>query len=107
MLTSTYRSSLLLLLASALTASATPKLSVSLSGAAEVTDLSNLKVTATVTNTGDETLKLLNDPRGPLSKLPTNAFEIVHQDSGTSPKFTGVVVSLHCKCVSASFLIKS
>ncbi|KAI0094340.1 deuterolysin M35 metalloprotease [Irpex rosettiformis] len=87
------RSSLLILLASALSVSATPKLSVKLSGARNVNDASDLKVTATVTNTGDETLKLLNDPRGPLSnKLPTQTFQIARQDSGAKPAFTGAVV---------------
>ncbi|KAI0785485.1 peptidyl-Lys metalloendopeptidase [Irpex lacteus] len=87
------RSSLFILLASALSVSATPQLSVKLSGAWKVNDASDLKVTATVTNTGDENLKLLNDPRGPLSnKLPTETFQITHQDSGTKPSFTGAVV---------------
>ena len=88
------RSSLLILLASALSASATPKLSVNLAKANNVNTASDLKVTATVTNTGDETLKLLNDPRGLLSnKLPTQTFQITHQDSGAKPSFTGAVVS--------------
>lgn len=49
----------------------------------------NLKVVATVTNTGDETLKILNDPLGPLSKLPANTF-IISDTKGASPKFTGI-----------------
>lgn len=86
------RSSLLVLLGSVWSASAAPGLSLKLSGAQKVSGVSNLKVTATVTNTGDDILKLLNDPRGPLSKFPTETFEIAHQDTGASPTFTGVKV---------------
>lgn len=102
------RSSLFILLASALSVSAAPQLSVKLSGAWQVNDASDLKVTATVTNTGDETLKLLNDPRGPLSnKLPTETFQITHQDSGAKPSFTGAVVSLSLQAIASTFLIMS
>ncbi|KAI0697605.1 peptidyl-Lys metalloendopeptidase [Cytidiella melzeri] len=87
-----FTSSILALLASALSVAATPKLSLTLSGASQVNGVQDLKITATVTNTGDETLKLLNEPHGPLSNLPTNTFDITHQDSGASPAFTGVVV---------------
>ncbi|KAI0347609.1 peptidyl-Lys metalloendopeptidase [Trametopsis cervina] len=86
------RSSLLVLFGSVWSASAAPGLSLKLSGAQKVSGVSNLKVTATVTNTGDDILKLLNDPRGPLSKFPTETFEIAHQDTGASPTFTGVKV---------------
>jgi peptidyl-Lys metalloendopeptidase len=51
-----------------------------------------LKVSATLSNTGDENIKLLNDPRTLLSTLPTNAFGIVHEDSGASPSFVGAAV---------------
>lgn len=51
--------------------------------------IENLKVVATITNTGDETLKILNDPRGPLSTIPTNTFAITDAE-GVSPVFTGV-----------------
>ena len=36
----------------------------------------NLKVTSTGINTGNETLELLNDPRGALSSLPKNAANV-------------------------------
>jgi peptidyl-Lys metalloendopeptidase len=44
----------------------------------------HLKIVSTVTNTGDETLKVLNDPRGPLNKLPTA------DAKGAQPSFTGI-----------------
>ena len=56
----------------------------------EVVDsVEHLKITATVTNTGDETLKVLNDPHGPLSKLPTDTF-IITDATGAQPSFTGI-----------------
>lgn len=54
-------------------------------------NVENLKVVATITNTGDETLKILNDPRGPLSPLPANTFAITDAN-GASPNFTGIKV---------------
>lgn len=39
--------------------------------------------------TGNETLRIVNDPRGALSKAPTNTFTI-RNVNGTSPSFTGV-----------------
>ena len=50
----------------------------------------NLKVTAILTNTGNETVRVLNDPRGPLSKLPTDAFEVTKD--GTRADFGGIEV---------------
>ena len=47
-------------------------------------------MTTTLVNTGDETLKLLNDPRGALNTLPTNTFLVIHEDTGASPAFSGV-----------------
>lgn len=51
----------------------------------------NLKVVATITNTGDETLKILNDPRSLLSKRPANKFSITDA-RGARPAFTGIKV---------------
>lgn len=82
---------LLTLLSWASTVAATPSLQLKLSGANSVVDASNLKVVATVTNTGDETLKLLHDPNGPLSRLPANTFTLTHE-SGASPDFIGIRV---------------
>lgn len=52
----------------------------------------NFNVLATVINTGSDTLKILNDPRGPLSRRPTNIFSITDASSGAKPAFTGVKV---------------
>jgi peptidyl-Lys metalloendopeptidase len=59
-----------------------------------VTGVSNLKVTTTVTNTGDEMLTLLKDPRGVLDTFPAESFAIQHETSGVSPGFIGARVSL-------------
>ena len=88
MFSSSLRSVLIALVASAIAVSAAPALELKLSGANKVDGLHNLKITTTVTNTGDETLKLLNDPRGVLNKLPTDAFLIEHV-TGAVPDFTG------------------
>ena len=59
------------------------------SGPSSVSSVESLKLTTTLTNTGDETLKILNDPRGPLNKLPTDTFAI-STGSGATPSFTGM-----------------
>ena len=59
------------------------------SGPSSVSSVASLKLTTTLTNTGDETLKILNDPRGPLNKLPTDTFAI-STGSGATPSFTGM-----------------
>ncbi|KAL1729952.1 hypothetical protein EV714DRAFT_250807 [Schizophyllum commune] len=74
---------------SAVAVSATQSLSLKVAGPSDVTDVENLKVTTTITNTGDETLKLFNHPRSALSKLPANTF-VIGNSAGASPKFTGV-----------------
>lgn len=60
-----------------------------ISGPSSVSSVASLKLTTTLTNTGDETLKILNDPRGPLNKLPTDTFAI-STGSGATPSFTGM-----------------
>lgn len=55
-----------------------------------VDGVDNLLLTATVKNTGNETLKLLKDPRGVLSTARTHKFW-VSGDNGT-PDFTGIAV---------------
>lgn len=92
MFSSALRSALIALVASAVTVSAVPGLTLKLSAADKVDGVDNLKVVATLVNTGDETLKLLNDPRGPLSKLPTATFLVSHDESGVAPAFTGAKV---------------
>ncbi|KAK7688332.1 hypothetical protein QCA50_008704 [Cerrena zonata] len=92
MFSSSVRSALVALVASAIAVSATSGLTLKVTGPEAVDGVSNLKVAATVTNTGDETLKLLNHPLGPLSKMPTQTFAIAHEDTGATPKFSGVKV---------------
>ena len=64
MFSTTVRAALLALAATASVVSAAPGLSLKVTGADAVDGVENFKVVATLTNTGDETLKLLNDPRG-------------------------------------------
>lgn len=93
MLSIALRSVLIALVASAVTVSAAPGLGLKLSGPNKVNGVDNLKIVATVINTGDEPLKLLNDPRGLLSKMPTQTFLVSHDESGAAPAFTGVKAS--------------
>ncbi|KAF8609973.1 peptidyl-Lys metalloendopeptidase [Ceratobasidium sp. AG-I] len=71
-------------------AAANPALKLTVSGPTSVTDVENLSVKATLTNTGSETLKLINDPRTVLSSWRTNAFSI--QSETGVPSFTGIKV---------------
>ncbi|OJT06442.1 Peptidyl-Lys metalloendopeptidase [Trametes pubescens] len=82
---------LLLCVAAAVGTLAAPSVLLQVSGPSSVVDIGNLKVVTTVTNTGDEPLKLLNDPRSPLSDLPTDTFTITNPH-GTSPDFIGIAV---------------
>lgn len=66
-------------------------LSLSLSGADTYAGISNAVVSATVTNNGDERLKLLNHPNTVLSKWATNTFAI-SLIGGQRPLFSGVHV---------------
>ncbi|KAL0951695.1 hypothetical protein HGRIS_008371 [Hohenbuehelia grisea] len=97
----TLRSALAVIVLSALSVSATPGLSLKVSGPQDVNGVDKLQVVATLVNTGDETLKLLNDPRGPLSKFPTNTFSITDA-SGSTPAFTGIKVKYVPKVAAAS-----
>ncbi|KAF8899684.1 hypothetical protein CPB85DRAFT_1439908 [Mucidula mucida] len=84
-------SSVLFALVSASVASATKSLSISTSAPASLTDVSALEVVTTITNTGDETVTLLNDPRTVLSSWATQSF-IITGESGVEADFTGVAV---------------
>ena len=57
-----------------------------------VDGLENLKVTTTVVNTGGESLKLLNDPRGVLDPFPEDSFTFANP-SGSHPSFVGARVN--------------
>ncbi|KAH9486376.1 Peptidyl-Lys metalloendopeptidase [Psilocybe cubensis] len=85
------RSVLAAFVLTAVAVSASPSLSLKLKGPSSVTGVENLKITATITNTGTETLKILNDPRSLLSKRPANKFSIT-DGKGTRPSFTGIKV---------------
>ncbi|OBZ73457.1 Peptidyl-Lys metalloendopeptidase [Grifola frondosa] len=82
-------STLLSLVASAVAVAAAPSLLLQVSGPTTVQDVHNFTVVTTVTNTGDETLKLLNDPQSLLTKSPTNIFDITNSYGG-SPEFIGI-----------------
>ncbi|KAJ6532388.1 peptidyl-Lys metalloendopeptidase [Mycena capillaripes] len=70
--------------------SAAPGLSLSLTGPTEVSSISALHVVATLVNTGDVELKLLNDPRTVLHTFETDTFSIT-DPTGNSPSFKGLV----------------
>ena len=83
MFSSSICASLVALIASAVIVSAAPGLTLKTSiPNVNVDGLESLKVITTVTNTGDETLKLLNDPRGVLESFPENSFTITAVDGG-------------------------
>ncbi|KAI0634938.1 Metalloprotease [Trametes polyzona] len=85
---------------------ATPSILLQVSGPSSIVDVDNLKILTTLTNTGDEPLRLLNDPRSPLSDLPTDTFTITNPH-GTSPDFTGIAVkySPHIAAISGDPLV--
>jgi len=86
-----FSKALIALLVSAVSVSAAPGLSLKTAGPTVVDGVQNLKVVTTVTNTGDETLKLLKDPRCVLSGAPTHSFTITNA-VGSSPDFRGIAV---------------
>ncbi|KAF8754771.1 Lysine-specific metallo-endopeptidase [Rhizoctonia solani] len=78
------------ILSTALLASAERSLSLKVATpSAEITDVDNFRVAATVSNTGSETLRLLRDPRSPLSTWATETFGVVN-NKGARAAFSGV-----------------
>ena len=74
-------------------ASAPPSLSVKTSiSDPDIDGVGNLKVTATIVNTGGESLKLFNDPRGVLDPFPDDSFTFANP-SGSRPSFKGARVN--------------
>ena len=69
-------------------------------GSQAVDSVEDLKIVATITNTGDETLKVLNDPRGPLNNLPTDTF-VITDAKGSQPLFTGIKLKYVLKTAAA------
>ncbi|KAB5588440.1 Peptidyl-Lys metalloendopeptidase [Ceratobasidium theobromae] len=76
--------------AAVLGVSAAPSIHVSTGVPAQVNGVDNLSITTVVTNTGDEALKILNNPGSALVSAETKTFEIAN-DKG-SPAFTGMLV---------------
>lgn len=70
-------------------------------GPTTVQSVADLKFTAIVTNTSDESLTLVNDPSGILSssELPTKRYEVIHS-SGAIPNFTGVMIKFSPKAAA-------
>ena len=90
---SSFRAALVVLVAFAAAAGSAPSLSVMTSVPnVEVNGLRNLKVVATVFNTGDESLKLLKDPHGVLDSFPEDSF-IITGVAGVHPLFSGARVN--------------
>ncbi|KAK7037542.1 hypothetical protein VNI00_011034 [Paramarasmius palmivorus] len=78
-----------------------------ITGPKNVDGVKDLKVVASLQNTGDETLKILKDPRGVLSTLPTETFGITDVQ-GVTPSFKGVKVKFvpeHAAKLEDSFAI--
>lgn len=69
---------------------AAPSLKLSLGCPSNVTDVDNLAVTTTVTNTGSESVKLLKNPSTVLSDWRTNSFSI--KSAAGTPAFTGIKI---------------
>ncbi|KAF9529057.1 peptidyl-Lys metalloendopeptidase [Crepidotus variabilis] len=90
----------LIFLASLTVAVAERALSLRTAGPSSVNSVGSLKVVVTLTNTGDETLKILNDPNGPLSRLPTDTF-IIADKTGSTPNFSGVKAKYAPKIAAA------
>ena len=99
-----YRSVLLSTLAFVAVVFATQSLVVELSGPSDAVGVDGLKVFTTITNTGSETLKLLNDPHSPLSRLPVDLFTITNEH-GKNPDFIGIKVSSAYSQYSRSYAL--
>ena len=91
MFSSSLRSSLVALAVAATAVFAAPSLALNITSPTTANSVENLKVVTTITNTGDETPKLLNDPHSALHSFPTNTFAVT-TDDGASPSFTDVKV---------------
>ncbi|CAE6464853.1 unnamed protein product [Rhizoctonia solani] len=84
--------SVILILCSALLTSADRSLSLKIvAPSATVIDVDNFHVATIVSNTGSETLRLLRDPRSPLSTMPTDTFRVVNS-KGDRAEFSGIRV---------------
>ncbi|EKM83973.1 hypothetical protein AGABI1DRAFT_110574 [Agaricus bisporus var. burnettii JB137-S8] len=82
---------LITLLSSAISAIASPSLTLEVTGPSRIYDVDSLQVTAILTNSGNETVRILKDPRGILSEHPANKFSIFNTE-GSQPSFDGIEV---------------
>jgi peptidyl-Lys metalloendopeptidase len=73
---------------------------ISSPGPEAVDSVEHLQIVATITNTGDETLKVLNDPNGPLNKFPTDTF-VITDAKGAQPSFKGIKLKYVPKTAAA------
>ncbi|KDQ16121.1 hypothetical protein BOTBODRAFT_157394 [Botryobasidium botryosum FD-172 SS1] len=72
---------------------AAPGLTLKVNAPSAVEDVDALKISTTLTNTGTEELKLLNDPNSVLTpQWKTQTFSITGSNSGAVPSFQGVKV---------------
>ncbi|KAH6906781.1 peptidyl-Lys metalloendopeptidase [Coprinopsis sp. MPI-PUGE-AT-0042] len=85
----TFRASFIVLLACTLSASAAFRLALEVTGPALVRGVDNFNVVTILTNKGDETVKVLNHPDSPLSRLPADTF-IIRGENGATPAFIGI-----------------
>ncbi|KAF9554897.1 zincin [Agrocybe pediades] len=75
---------------------AAPSLLLKTEGPNAVNTVDDLHVVTTLTNTGNETLKLLNHPHTVLSGLPSNNFAVSHK-SRARPSFKGALVKYRAR----------
>ncbi|CAG7855171.1 Peptidyl-Lys metalloendopeptidase Short=MEP; AltName: Full=GfMEP; Flags: Precursor [Serendipita indica DSM 11827] len=70
---------------------ADPALTLRILGANSVENVDNFNVTVQLKNTGTEALELYNEPRGLLSKAPTDSFKILKANDDSAASFDGVL----------------
>ena len=70
-------------------------------GPTSVASVEDLKVNTVLTNNGDETIKVLKDPLGPLSQLPAETFTI-ESEGGAQPAFMGIKAKYSPKAAIAA-----
>ncbi|KAF8633580.1 hypothetical protein AX15_001373 [Amanita polypyramis BW_CC] len=84
------KSSLITVVLSSIAASAVDSgLVLKVTGPTSVTTVGDLRLSTFLTNTGDRPVKLINDPSGPLSSLPTQKFDVTDA-FGAGPGFNGI-----------------
>ena len=100
MFSSSFRASLVAIIASAVAVSAAPGILVDINLTVLLSLLGlkdggseSMKVVTTVANTGNKPLRLLRDPRGVLNSFPEDSFTIA-DSTGSRPSFNGARVRL-------------